>query len=68
MRKLRKWRVEIIHVNGYTAPSIPVWTEGDRLWKAEANAIKTAKSQSRLADFPQYTFKAVHLNPEPSEE
>jgi hypothetical protein len=64
MRKLRKWRVEITHVNGYTAPSIPVWTEGDRLWKAKANAIEIARSQSRLADFTQYTFQAIHLNPD----
>ena len=68
MRKLRKWRVEITHVNGYTAPSMYVATEGDRLWKAEANAIEAVRSQSRLADFPQYIFTAVHLNPEPSEE
>jgi len=64
MRKLRKWRVEITHVNGYTAPSIPVWTEDDRHWKAKANAIKIARSRSRLADFTQYNFQAIYLNPD----
>ena len=64
MRKLRKWRVEITHVNGYTAPSIYVDTEGDRLWKAKLKAEEAAKSQSRLANFSQYVFQPIHLNPE----
>jgi hypothetical protein len=63
-RKQREWRVEITHVNGYTAPSIYTQTEEGRLWKAEATALMIAKSQSRLADFTQYSFIAVNLTDE----
>jgi hypothetical protein len=58
MRKLRFWRVETTHVAGYTAPLFYVFTEEKRKEKAKAKAIEIAKSQSRLADFPQYTFTA----------
>ena len=58
MRKLRLWRVETTHVAGYTAPLLYVFTEEKRKEKAQAKAIEIAKSQSRLADFPQYTFIA----------
>ncbi len=62
MRKLRYWRVETTHINGYTAPSQFIETEDDRLWKAEAEALKIAKSKSRLADFPQWSFSAIQLD------
>jgi hypothetical protein len=58
MRKLRLWRVETTHVVGYTAPLFYVFTEEKRREQAKAKAIEIAKSQSRLADFPQYTFTA----------
>ena len=58
MRKLRLWRVETTHVAGYTAPLFYVFTEEKRREQAKARAIEIAKSQSRLADFPQYTFTA----------
>ena len=58
MRKLRLWRVETTHVAGYTAPCFYVFTEEKRREQAKAKAIEIAKSQSRLADFPQYTFTA----------
>lgn len=59
MRKLRIWRVETTHNTGYTAPPQFIETEGDRLWQAETEAIKIAKSRSRLSDFPQWTFSAI---------
>lgn len=56
MRKLRLWRVETTHVAGYTAPLFYVFTEEKRKEQAGVKAMEIAKSQSRLADFPQYTF------------
>lgn len=61
MSKLRKWRVETTHVNGYTAPFQIVITDDSRLEKSKVKAIEIAKSQSRLADFSQYTFTATLL-------
>ena len=58
MRKQRLWRVETTHVNGYTAPLFYVFTEEARSEKAIVKALEIAKSQSRLADFTQYTFTA----------
>jgi len=52
IRKTRHWRVDVIHVNGYHAPSTYVTTDESRLWKAEAQAVRLAKESSRLADFP----------------
>lgn len=61
MSKLRKWRVETTHVNGYTAPFQIVITDDNRLEKSKVKAIEIAKSQSRLADCSQYTFTATLL-------
>ena len=61
MSKLRKWRVETTHVAGYTAPFQIVITDDSRLEKSKVKAIEIAKSQSRLADFSQYTFTATLL-------
>ena len=51
-RKLRYWRVDVIHVNGYHAPSTFITTDEVRMWKAEAQALRLAKESCRLADFP----------------
>ena len=51
-RKLRYWRVDVIHVNGYHAPSIFVTSDEERMWKAKAQALRLAKESNRLADFP----------------
>jgi len=61
MSKLRKWRVETTHVNGYTAPFQIVITDDNRLEKSKVKAIEIAKSQCRLADFSQYIFTATLL-------
>ena len=61
MSKLRKWRVETTHVNGYTAPFQIVITDDSRLEKSKVKAIEIAKSQSRLTNFSQYTFTATLL-------
>ena len=61
MSKLRKWRVETTHVNGYTAPFQIVITDDSRLEKSKVKAIEIAKSQSRLTNFSQYIFTATLL-------
>jgi hypothetical protein len=63
MGKTRLWRVEAIHVNGYTAPYSLIETDGnDREYEAEAKALKEAKLNSRLADFDCWNFHITRLH------
>lgn len=62
MNKIRLWRVDVIHINGYHAPYSLIETEIDREYKAEAEAINLAKIDSRLANFNCWNFIATNLH------
>ena len=60
--KTRFWRVVWYHKNGYSAPQYHVETTIRDLDFAKKEAIKLAKSRSRLADFPKvWYFKLTEV-------
>lgn len=61
MGKTRLWRVDVIHVDGYHAPYILSESTTDRLYQAEAEAIKLARENSRLSMFPCWKFVATRI-------
>ena len=61
MSKHRLWRVDISHIRGYHAPYLLVETTSYKRYEAEVEAIKLAKTKSRLSDCNEWTFDAVCL-------
>jgi hypothetical protein len=59
MTKRRLWRVDITHQMGYQAPSLLIETEEFLKYKAEKEAIKLAKSMTRLSDFDCWKLTAI---------
>lgn len=60
--KLRLWRVVWYHQGGYSAPQYHVETTTKDEDYAKKEAIKLAKSKSRLADFPKvWYFKLTEV-------
>ena len=62
MGKPRLWRVDAIHEDGYHAPHSLIETDTDRECKAEAEALKLAKQNSRLSKFKTWSFIAINLH------
>ena len=62
MVKTRQWRVDSIHENGYNAPHFLLETTEERKCKAEAEALKTAKTISRLAGFSAWRLEVTLVN------
>lgn len=60
--KVRQWRVDAVHKFGCHAPQMIIVTNDDRLHKAEAEALNTAKGRSRLSDFESWSFVATQTN------
>ncbi len=52
-QRRRLWRAQFVHRDGYTAPRFYVETLLPDYEKAKVEAIKAAKDQSRLGDFPK---------------
>jgi hypothetical protein len=61
MSKHRLWRVDISHIRGYHAPYLLVETTSYKRYEAEVEAIKLAKTKSRLSDYNEWNFDAVCL-------
>jgi len=61
MSKHRLWRVDISHIRGYHAPYLLVETTSYFRYDAAVEAIKEAKTRSRLGDFDNWNFEATCL-------
>ena len=60
--KIRYWRVDVIHISGYHAPSIFVRSDELRLWKAEAQALAQAKERTPLSKYLKWALRPTLRN------
>ena len=61
MSKHRLWRVDISHIRGYHAPYLLVETTSYKRYEAEVEALKEAKTRTRLGEFNEWNFEATCL-------